>query len=141
MVIKKVLSVKRFKAGYEIREEVVDSSDMGAPDLTMKSAYNIHGDYIGDPRTAHFLCVKKGIMPIKSKKTHCVCSMGYSHKDGKWHGWSHRAISGFKVGSRVGEDSVIVQRHAGKRGFPVGHVCESMVEAKQMAKVFAGEVS
>lgn len=26
-----------------------------------------------------------------------VCSIGLSKKDGKWYGWSHRAIHGFKT--------------------------------------------
>ena len=33
---------------------------------------------------------------ITDELTHGV---GYSPKDGKWYGWSHRAICGFKIGS------------------------------------------
>lgn len=35
-------------------------------------------------------------MEITDELTHGV---GFSPKDGKWYGWSHRAIYGFKVGS------------------------------------------
>ena len=30
-----------------------------------------------------------------------TCSIGWSEKDQKWYGWSHRAIFGFTIGSKV----------------------------------------
>lgn len=42
-----------------------------------------------------------GIVPEKRKPEHCVCSIGFSEKEQKWYGWSHRAIYGFGVGSHV----------------------------------------
>ncbi len=35
-------------------------------------------------------------LEITDELTHGV---GFSPKDGKWYGWSHRAIYGFKIGS------------------------------------------
>lgn len=96
--ISKVLSIRRYKAGYEVRTELVSVFD-GADAIKMECAYTPNGDYIGDPRTAHRLVVSRGIQPQKNNPAHCVCSIGYSSKDGKWYGWSHRAIYGFKVGS------------------------------------------
>jgi hypothetical protein len=83
------------KQGYEIRHQVIDGKEYGTPDVTMRSAYNPNGDYIGDPKIARLLA-KRGIAPEISASGHSVCSIGYSEKDGKWYGWSHRAISGFK---------------------------------------------
>jgi len=40
------------------------------------------------------------ISPEKSAPDHSVCSIGKSAKDGKWYGWSHRAVHGFGVGDR-----------------------------------------
>ena len=45
---------------------------------------------------------------IKSEKTHpdhSVASIGKSAADGKWYGWSHRAVYGFKKGDEVKDDS------------------------------------
>ena len=35
----------------------------------------------------------------KGNKKHPVLNMGYSAKDNKWYGWSHRAVYGFGIGS------------------------------------------
>jgi len=101
MDIKKILSTKVFKAGYEVRAEICDGSEWGGDDLEMKSAYSVNGDYIGNPKHAKRLCCDRGIAPQLSAPSNNVCSIGYSAKDGKWYGWSHRAIYGFKVGSKI----------------------------------------
>lgn len=69
------------------------------------SAYNINGDYIGDAETAKFLCEEKGIMPELASGDNKVCSIGKSRFDGKWYGWSHRAINGFGEGTEVNRES------------------------------------
>ena len=35
------------------------------------------------------------------KVSHPEASIGFAKKNQSWYGWSHRAINGFKVGSRV----------------------------------------
>ena len=99
--VMRVLSTRKYKAGYEIREEVWNRSAGGGKALKVKTAYTPSGDWIGDSRWAYRLCKKRGVAPEKSKPDHCVCSIGYSKKDKKWYGWSHRAIYGFGVGSKV----------------------------------------
>lgn len=42
-----------------------------------------------------------GIVPELRKPDHRVPSIGFSEKEQKWYGWSHRAIYGFGVGSVV----------------------------------------
>ena len=98
MNVLETLSVKRFKRGYELRTEMW-SMGTGDEPTEMISAYTPSGDYIGNQREAHRLVSKRGVQPEKVSQEHCVCSIGYSVKDGKWYGWSHRAIFGFKVGS------------------------------------------
>lgn len=95
--VQEVLSVKRYKCGYEVRTEIWAYN--GKDTTEIHAAYTPNGDYIGSSKDAHRLCVKRGIAPEKSKPGDCVCSIGYSRKDGKWYGWSHRAIYGFRVGS------------------------------------------
>ena len=46
---------------------------------------------------------------IKGEKTHpdhSVASIGKSEADGKWYGWSHRAVYGFKAGDKVKGESI-----------------------------------
>lgn len=97
---KKTIKVRRYKVGYEIRTEEVDDSEYGGG-FIMKSAYTHNGDYIGEPRFAYHLCKKLGIKPEKISDNSNVCSIGFCEKEQKWYGWSHRALFGFGVGSRV----------------------------------------
>lgn len=63
--------------------------------MVIEHAYTKDGHYIGSPENARYLCEVKGIAPELSDPTNNVCSIGLSSIDGKWYGWSHRAISGF----------------------------------------------
>ena len=97
-----IKSIRKYKTGYLVREEVLDQTKYGVQEpFTMKVAYTMNGDYIGDPKTAHFLCNKHSIKPQLISPKHKVCSIGFSEKDNKWYGWSHRAIYGFGIGSTV----------------------------------------
>jgi hypothetical protein len=62
-------------------------------------------------------------------------STGFSEKEQKWYGWSHRARYGFGVGAKVGEGDVIAHH------FPVGHEAKTLDDARQMAAAFAEAVS
>ena len=122
-----VLAKRRYKAGYEVREELHDVAfkaevlsegdgrDIDDLDdllqclntettVLVKLAYTPTGDYIGNKKMAHFLCAKKGIKPEKiSPSNNKVCSIGFCKAEQKWYGWSHRAIFGFGVGDIVKE--------------------------------------
>ena len=137
MKVLKVLSVRHYKCGYELRKEIVEVEGNDPLEWTM--AYTPNGDYIGDPKTAHRLVAKRGIQPIKASDTNGVCSIGYSVKDGKWYGWSHRALYGFKVGStcKKGDCHYVPRRHGGKGSW----TAKTIVDAKRMALDFAEGVS
>ena len=93
----------------------------------MVSVYTAGGDYIGslDSQICTLLS-EYVIVPEKWKATHGVCSIGKSLKDGKWYGWSHRAIFGFGIGDVVKEgDEVSVK----VIGFDRGKVKLSIKEA------------
>lgn len=82
---------------------------------------------------------KLGIDPEKSKSDHCVCSIGKSEVDGKWYGWSHRAMCGFGKGDmifqeRFGDDKTKFTKHGTK---PI----DTDADAKLAAKRFARSVS
>lgn len=65
-------------------------------------AVNMYGDYIGDLKTARTLCDKRGIAPEKATPNSKVCSVGFCERENKYYGWSHRAMYGFGVGSKLG---------------------------------------
>lgn len=79
----------------ELQSAIDDAPEV----MTMESAYNLAGDYIGGIGTARMLCGKRGIEPEKAKESHGVCSIGFCEREQKWYGWSHRAIYGFGIGS------------------------------------------
>ena len=137
MKVVRVHKVRRYKCGYELRTETVDSGCGEQTKWTM--AYTPNGDYIGNPKTAHRLIAKRGIQPIKTNSNNCVCSIGYSVNDGKWYGWSHRAIYGFRPGStcKKGDCHYVSRRHGGKGAW----IAKTTADAKRMALDFAEGVS
>lgn len=115
-----ILKRRKYKVGYEVRDELhktnfeafpitTDDSDVNelvgyinehrGEHVIVKVAYTLDGHYIGNPRMANFLIRKKGIEPEKAKLSHNVCSIGFCGRERKWYGWSHRAIFGFGAGS------------------------------------------
>ena len=149
MEILEVIKVRKYKAGYEVREQLVGHD--GNPPLVMKSAYTPSGDYIGNSRTAHRLCILRGIKPEKAEPSHDVCSIGFSEKEQKWYGWSHRAIFGFAVGSVAEEGDCctssgwtpeyIAEHPEADKSVPVGFKAMMLEDAKRMAIAFAESVS
>jgi len=70
--------------------------------IRMRSCYTKAGHYIGDEKRAEFLTKDRGLTQLQpADPSHNVCSIGFSEKDQKWVGWSHRAIYGFGIGSEI----------------------------------------
>ena len=146
---KEVLSVRRYKAGYEVRTErcVMDE----CPEMTLKSAYTPEGHYIGDSAFAHRLVKRHGIKPELSNPSHSVCSIGFCPWDAKWYGWSHRAIFGFGIGAVVKEGDCVassgwteeyLREHPEEDlSLPVGFEAKTLGDARLMAVAFADSVS
>jgi hypothetical protein len=132
------LSVRKYRAGYELRKEIWRMNGFETP---ITAAYTPSGDYIGDSRLAYQMVVKRGIAPEKAKSNHCVCSIGFCAREQKWYGWSHRAICGFVVGDMLFEeeapgctDETPFVLHGVKK-------IETLADAKQAAINFAASVS
>lgn len=168
---KVILKTRKYKAGYEVREELVktdfEAIPMSGPidddtrelidyitsknHVIVKSAYTPNGDYIGDGRTAYYLCTKRGIKPEKANTTHNVCSIGFCEREQKWYGWSHRAIYGFGIGSEVKEgdccassgftDEYLKEHPEDDLSLPIGFIAKDLIDAKRMAISFASSVS
>lgn len=175
----RILKVRKYKAGYEVREEVIQEPFKGwstepiecpvdavsetvdfagqlnesfkrVDEITMKSAYTPEGHYIGNQKWAHRLCKTWGIKPELLHSTNKVCSIGFSSKDGKWYGWSHRAICGFQIGDVVQEgdccamsgwtEDYLIAHPEDDISLPVGFTAKTIDDAKQMAMAFAESV-
>jgi hypothetical protein len=114
--------------GMSYRREVWSME--GNDPVEMEAVYNAHGVYVGDKETADFLA-EKGIIPEPRTEQSSVCSIGFSHKDQKWYGWSHRAIHGFGVGDVVKDGDCACE------SLPVGFEAKTLDDAKQIASAFA----
>lgn len=141
MDVKEVLKVRKYKAGYEIRTELVDAhfEDKPGETMEMKNAYTPNGEWIGDSKLANFLCRKLGIAPEKKRDSVTVCSIGFCEKDNKWYGWSHRAIVGFSIGDRIFEE-----KYGDEDTLFVEHGTEEITnleDAKKSAIAFSDYVS
>ena len=168
---KVVLATRHYKIGYVVKEELVQTNFEAVPmsepvdadmwelidiitskeHIIVKSAYTPNGDYIGDSKWAHYLIAKHGIKPEKANPTHNVCSIGFCEKEQKWYGWSHRAIYGFGVGSKVEEGDCCASSGYTKEyleehpdddlSLPVGFIAKDLIDAKRMSMAFASSVS
>jgi len=97
---------------------------------------NLKGDYVGDMNNVLRLIQKYGITEFeKAAYSHNVCSIGFSPRDNKWYGWSHRAIYGFGIGYKV------LQGACEAEYLPVGYTCKTLYHCKQCAIAFAKLVS
>jgi len=118
---------------------------------TMLSFYNKAGFYIGNEDGVKNLIYNYGISPEPISENNKVCSIGKSSKDGKWYGWSHRAIFGFLIGDEVKEgdccassgltEEYLKDHPEEDRSLPVGFKAETEEDCKKMAIAFADSVS
>lgn len=150
--MRKLIKVRNYRAGYQIRYEEVSGDEAGgSPPFIMRSAYTPEGHYIGNPKTAHELVVKRGIKPGLASPDDSVCSVGFCEREQKWYGWSHRALYGFGIGDVVetgdltavsGWTEEYLEAHPGAdRSLPVGFAAHSLDDARRMAVAFAEAVS
>lgn len=123
------------------------------PYYEITSAYSLRDNsYIGDLKTAKILWKKYGVEVFElADPSNKVCSIGFSPKEQKWYGWSHRAIHGFKIGDVVKEgdctnssgwcDSYLAEHPEADKRLPVGFKARTLEDARLMAIAFAGSVS
>lgn len=150
-MIKEILSRQRMPDyGYELRTELVKMNVEDEP-MKMVNAYSLSGSYIGNPKTAYTICIKRGIKPETYTKEDRTCSIGFCKKENKWYGWSHRAMYGFTIGDKVekgdctassGYTDEYIKEHPQKDlSLPVGFTSKTMDDARRMAIAFAESVS
>lgn len=113
-----LVALKEMSAMTIMNDIVVESSDEQSP---MQKFFDKHG-----------------IEPQKIDSSHNVDSIGWSEKEQKWYGWSHRAIYGFKIGDKSSQGKVGYQTLKDK-GWPTE--AKTKEDCKKMAIAFAEEIS
>ncbi len=141
---------RRYKVGYEIREETYMIPPTNEP-ITFYSAYTKDGHYIGSTKLAHRLLVKRGIKPELARPKKTICTIGFCEKEQKWYGWSHRGMCGFGIGDVVQEGDIIAYDpmynllvtglDEADDSYPIDTVALTLDDCKKMAIVFADSVS
>ena len=121
----KVMAKKFFEENFDLKsvkgfsfKQYVDKST---------GAYVTTAPFDGKPTGTMKFFAKHGISKVYNG------SIGFSEKEQKWYGWSHRAIYGFGVGSKIKKGD------CGYKG--KAWTARTLDDAKQMAKDFADEVS
>ncbi len=100
-----VSDVKEWPWGVE-QTTIIPKGVHGCPSATfLQVALNPEGQYIGSAEDANHMWDKYGIIPSAPGKNEDgspkkTCSTGKG-RDGKWYGWSHRAIYGFQIGDTM----------------------------------------
>ena len=130
--------IRRFKLFDLVEQEWTHPSSPGP--IVIDVYVNKGGDHIGTRDDGGLMSQirKLGILAEKASPDHCVCSIGKG-ADGKWYGWSHRAMVGFGLGDRVfeeafGDDSTPFVKHGNK-------VIATDDDARLAATRFASSVS
>lgn len=115
----------------------------GNDSVELDAVYNAHGVYVGDKETADWLA-GKGILPEGHTSESNVCSIGFSDKDQKWYGWSHRALHGFGIGDVAKDGDCACETGScdprADVSVPVGFEAKTLDDAKRMAIAFADSV-
>ena len=133
-----IFGVKVFK---EVWSTGLSNYPEGCDDASLTVYRNEAGDMVctEDESGLIKILTKHGISPVKAKSGHCVCSIGFSEKEQKWYGWSHRAMVGFGIGDKIfeegfGDENTLFTEHGSV-------TIENMAQARQAAEAFANYVS
>lgn len=125
---------------FEVIEELVQWGKRPEDASYMLSIRNRRGDYVGES-TPQFkkVLLDLGIEPELRDEDCCVCSIGWSEKQQKYYGWSHRAMVGFGVGDKVfeedfGDDKTAFNDHGRE-------TIQNRSDARRAAAAFAEYVS
>lgn len=146
---KTIRTMRRFRH-FDLVELEWDDSDYGGTGaLRMEVYLNKNGDYVSGRHRGKRCGIvkaiaKRGIAPELRDDQKRVCSIGKGD-DGKWYGWSHRAMCGFGPGDRLYEEGWKPEDgrdSAGVRFVEHGDVViETDAQARQAACNFAASVS
>ncbi|OQX21272.1 MAG: hypothetical protein BWK75_03440 [Candidatus Altiarchaeales archaeon A3] len=125
---------RRYKAGYIVR---------GC------QAYTMNEKYIGSSKLAHFLIVKKGIMP-ETTPGQRICCIGFCKGEQKWYSWSQVYICGFGIGHIVRKGDSVTEsewsneyllKHPETENIKAGFVAKTLNDCRKLAVAFSESAS
>lgn len=106
---------------YDVWEETWYWGDDRDPQSSvMIMARNKGGDWMGEKDMAEHLA-KRGIAAELMDEESDICCIGWSEREQKYFGWSHRTITGFGIGDMIFEedfgddDDVLFIKHGTRR--------------------------
>lgn len=137
---RQTLSERSYGPGIVCKDQLWNMANCGMPDkdLSITVCYSeIDGGYIGEPKVADVM-LKYGIRPQRAGPDDNVCSIGLSDKDGKWYGWSHRAMFNFGIGDEYYWPDTCFDGPGSKQP---KRIINTVDEAKESAINFAEDVS
>lgn len=111
---------------YDVFKQMVQIGDTPSDTMEMTSVKSKAGDYAGDVSDVKAFFDKRGIAPELRDPQANVCSIGWSEKEQKYYGWSHRAFHGYGIGDK---------------SFDGRHTIETKEQARESASAFAEDVS
>lgn len=115
----------------DVRDRTVE---VGRDEVTMTICRSLQDEsYVGPPDDAHRFICRYGIERFYAPPGCKVAAVGRTG-DGRWYGWPHRAIFGFRPGEPVENVSLLP-------GYEVGYVPVTEADARRLATVFAESVS
>ena len=130
-----LLWTRRFPSYTMHRVRVLIVKDNPKNAVEMSVCLNERGQYIGNPRFVNRLIKRFGITTFElSHPTGKTCSVGWSPRRKKWCGWSHRAIFGFGIGTKLRAKGIVMRLKKDR-------TIRTLAEAKRYARMFARAVS
>lgn len=127
-----ILSEEKVAPHIVLRDERMYSTNPDINDLTMESYYNEDGVFIDCvPSGLVQVLIEYEVEPIPRDPGHHMCSIGFSKKNQKWYGWSHRGMFGFGVGHKV------TVEEAERLGVEVDSVAETLDDCRTLAIQYA----
>ena len=147
-------SDENMEEALQFEHDLQKSIDEAPDEMLMTTCYTDEGYWIGELSWAKQICETYGIAPSPSfgvgKGDLRPCSHGWSDKEQKWYGWSHRAIFGFGIGSVVEEgdcaassgwiESYLSEHPEKDDRLSIGFTAKTLFEAKCSALAFASSV-
>lgn len=125
-----------FKKTYYSKRDGSRQATKQDDSMELKGYYSKqNGSYIGDAARVYRLVTKFGITEFfscsgEAKRT---ASIGWSPKNQKWYGWSHRALAGFGIGSERVEGHIAFDEYGYMKA-------KTLKDAKLMAEQFARDI-
>ncbi len=88
---------------YNVVEDIVQIGSKPGDTAATISIMNKAGEYAGPAEDVRKFFDEHAIAPEMRTEDANVCTVGWSEKERKYYGWSHRATFGFGIGDKIYE--------------------------------------